>query len=879
MSHDDANSVSSSEFSVLDALSGSEKFVKGNVTFDWRGLPPNIVAALPDPPPSAKRYLKRRVKNGTDDIFSRNQSYISDKVAEWASRSQKNEDIQASRQERTENPFILEAKAMEPENTQRPLPLANVQSKDSEKIYTFNNCQFTYARNGEIDAFRQPDEPVDVEEKPVASHPIVADSRDSIEQLLNTGELGAQHHIRNRDVSASELVAEVEPIGDIPDLGNDELGRLFEQLHLIKSGAEKIAANRKSVHEHDRRGHSLLHDAKGRDFKSSLTRSAEERELSLTDLAASEKPRTDRPPEAGQRKHPAPFEQHQNPIPGRSMSLEDSRGRGRPVRSSQRDGLTRETHQRMLLKIHSELSELAHRLKKKRRAADVKEEQLAAKERQLQIREAHILKEVEKLVTLRLGKKEEVLKKDAEVIVEQYDDALTATVKENKRLQASLRDLIAVNRQMRGQVGMTMLLGLAAGYSFTEQAVSEGQQATGRCMRKGAGVGGTTKPIKTYLKSRDRNLRLKATLAIGRANSSTAIVSVKKEQASKLEEAKKIILTQGRKPTRNVETQTLNVEKSIRFGDDIRSKLSGLQKMLAYLLQTRCARTRNQHQGPRGTNENPEKVGALHEAIASTFCHVTQTEDRDSPKNGPDSERASWIECYLQFVLESMLRVGFSAAQKYIISVMAYEAFTGYIGGTSTTIEPSARSHERSPPLLVQEQTTRLLLCLIILSGVTQVDVLTAILDNIVTELSTDNGKGIFLKANGVDVVHVYLRDGRHDNVQHLASSIFLMLCAEGDWLVEFLAQCSTVDVLDSAVMALDSSNLGTLESISVVLQKISKLSENRTLLRERPDLVPRLKAIIDGTEEASRVSPLSDFLLINIRSILANVDNTTTFI
>ncbi|KND00795.1 uncharacterized protein SPPG_09156 [Spizellomyces punctatus DAOM BR117] len=851
MSNDDANSVSSSEFSVLDALSGSEKFVKGNITFDWRGLPPNIVAALPDPPPSAKRYLKRRVKNGTDDIFSRNQTYISDKVAEWASRSQKNEDIQASRQEATENPFILEAKAIEPEHTQRPFPLADVQSKDPEKVYTFNNCQFSYAGNGKNDAFRQADESVAVEEKPVASHSIVVDSRDSTERLLNTGELGAQHHTRNRDVSASKIIPEGEPNGDILDLGNDELGRLFEQLHLIKSGAEKIAHNRKSVHEHERRGHSLLHEAKGRKYKYSLTHSADEPELSLTDLAASEKPRTERPPE------PAPFEPHQNPIPGRSMSLEDSRGRGRPVRSSQRDGLTRETHQRMLLKIHSELSELAHRLKKKRRAADLKEQQLAAKERHLQTRETHILKEVEKLVTLRLAKKEEVLKKDAEVIVEQYDDALTTTVKENKRLQASLRDLIAVNRQMREQVS-----------KLQEDAWERERELEEQ---------------RNQLKhSRDRNLRLKAALAIGRANSSTAIVSVKKEQASKLEEAKKIILTQGRKTTRNartVETQTLNVEESIRSGDDLRSKLSGLQKMLAYLLQTRCARTRNHRQAAEGTNANSENIGALHEAIASTFCHVTQTEDRDSPKNVVDCERASWIEYYLQFVLECMLRVGFSAAQKYIISVMAYEAFTGYIRGTSINVQPSDGSHKRSPPLLVQEQTTRLVLCLIILSGVTQIDVITAILDNIAAELSTDEGKGIFLKANGVDVVHMCLRDVGHDNVQHLASSIFLTLCAEGDWLVDFIGQCSTVDVLDSIIVALDSSNLGTLENISVVLQKISKLSENRTSLRERPDLVPRLKAIIDGTEEASIVSPLSEFLMINIRSILANVDNTITVI
>lgn len=55
---------------------------------DWRTLPPTVVAALPDPPPSAKRYLKRRAQQPErDDVDDFTQSFVSQKLAEWASRS------------------------------------------------------------------------------------------------------------------------------------------------------------------------------------------------------------------------------------------------------------------------------------------------------------------------------------------------------------------------------------------------------------------------------------------------------------------------------------------------------------------------------------------------------------------------------------------------------------------------------------------------------------------------------------------------------------------------------------------------------------------------------------------------------------------------
>ncbi|KAJ3401921.1 hypothetical protein HDV05_000197, partial [Chytridiales sp. JEL 0842] len=64
---DDAVSVvSTSAFSVLDALSKSERIENGNVTLDWRSLPSKLAAAVPGAP---EDLLRKSINRSKESLF------------------------------------------------------------------------------------------------------------------------------------------------------------------------------------------------------------------------------------------------------------------------------------------------------------------------------------------------------------------------------------------------------------------------------------------------------------------------------------------------------------------------------------------------------------------------------------------------------------------------------------------------------------------------------------------------------------------------------------------------------------------------------------------------------------------------------------------
>ena len=56
----DDNDSASTTTSIYDILGESEKIVNGSVSFDWRKLPRDLLEDLPNPPESAKKFIREQ---------------------------------------------------------------------------------------------------------------------------------------------------------------------------------------------------------------------------------------------------------------------------------------------------------------------------------------------------------------------------------------------------------------------------------------------------------------------------------------------------------------------------------------------------------------------------------------------------------------------------------------------------------------------------------------------------------------------------------------------------------------------------------------------------------------------------------------------------
>ncbi|KAJ3167714.1 hypothetical protein HDU88_002161 [Geranomyces variabilis] len=212
----------------------------------------------------------------------------------------------------------------------------------------------------------------------------------------------------------------------------------------------------------------------------------------------------------------------------------------------------------------------------------------------------------------------------------------------------------------------------------------------------------------------------------------------------------------------------------------------------------------------------------------------------------PQAEMDVTSDCaHLQFMLHALKTFALDVAERYTIAHMAYVRL-------NSNQEQAAAAE------------LRILLQLIVLSGVTQPDVVSALLDTLTGELATPAGKTLFLKHRGVDVVHQYLRfNGTH--IPFAASATLLIFCAEGEWLRDFVGQCSSSDVVDSLAMVLTSNiSAAAMENVAVIVQKMSRVAAVQGALRTHPTLLPRLRELLE--------TPQSEFLAFNVRSSLNNL-------
>ncbi|XP_053185124.1 coiled-coil domain-containing protein 138-like [Scomber japonicus] len=160
---------------------------------------------------------------------------------------------------------------------------------------------------------------------------------------------------------------------------------------------------------------------------------------------------------------------------------------------------------------------------------------------------------------------------------------------------------------------------------------------------------------------------------------------------------------------------------------------------------------------------------------------------------------------------------------------------------------------------------TCILSTLIILRTVTQADVLAQALDNLHTELMSEESRGLFIHYGGVCVLLSVLRANRGGLHPHI--DILMQLTGQSRYINAFLQACSCEDFFRTASQLLKTPHLElpSLEKFSILLQKLSGIRSNRRLF-ELSSLHLQIRELHHKT------NPAHTFLCLNLKSILQNL-------
>lgn len=120
------------------------------------------------------------------------------------------------------------------------------------------------------------------------------------------------------------------------------------------------------------------------------------------------------------------------------------------------DNIKREKE--MIQCVHQELCDLSRDLKyrnqklqQEAKSLENMKKTIEMNKADLESREKQVKKEVHQMIQISIRQKEKQMKLDTEVIVSKYEEAIEQLNKENRRLQTSLKDMVATNRQLRDQ--------------------------------------------------------------------------------------------------------------------------------------------------------------------------------------------------------------------------------------------------------------------------------------------------------------------------------------------------------------------------------------------------------------------------------------------
>ncbi|XP_067889887.1 coiled-coil domain-containing protein 138-like isoform X2 [Heterodontus francisci] len=229
----------------------------------------------------------------------------------------------------------------------------------------------------------------------------------------------------------------------------------------------------------------------------------------------------------------------------------------------------------------------------------------------------------------------------------------------------------------------------------------------------------------------------------------------------------------------------------------------------------------------------------------------------------------------VKFIYWALMHIDRGGTQTMITSTMrrlGEELFRG----TVTQIlqeSPSESVAETKPKISAffrsSDLNVRILSALSILKTITQVDYLAQAFDILLIDLRTDEGKALFLEYRAVQIILCYLKPSSK-SLLHSAVDIILQMTMESRYLQHFLEACSNETWFRTCSMLLRNSKLEVqiLEKLSVILQKLSKIKNNKKLFE--------LFTIHSLIQELHRTTdPEHTFLAINLQSILFNLGIT----
>ncbi|KAG9270963.1 coiled-coil domain-containing protein 138 isoform X1 [Astyanax mexicanus] len=161
---------------------------------------------------------------------------------------------------------------------------------------------------------------------------------------------------------------------------------------------------------------------------------------------------------------------------------------------------------------------------------------------------------------------------------------------------------------------------------------------------------------------------------------------------------------------------------------------------------------------------------------------------------------------------------------------------------------------------------TRFLSTLIILKTISQADVLAQALDVLHGDVKTDEGQALFLKYRALVAVLAVLRAGS-PGLLAPAVDVLLQMSSESRHQPVFLESCSSEQFFRCVSLLLRNPrlNLGLVEKLSVLLQKLSSIRKNRRLFE-----VSSLHLFLQEMHQTA--DPTRAFLTINLSSILFNL-------
>ncbi|KAJ3035298.1 hypothetical protein HDV00_004074 [Rhizophlyctis rosea] len=542
---DDVFSVASTDISLLDTLGSSEKIVQGSIVLDWRSLPDAYVKALPDAPASAKKHVAqlRRQRNDASSLASSlNRADFSHTSASVAAN--------ASQARKTPAESISIHKGPKPDDSLKNQSRGH--TVQPEPVYQFQNCHFTYGSS--LNAKEQsrstgpdvstllPNAAALIRSVAGSVSSRIGDEQKSVNRSRLDETRGGRAGNVERELGAS--TSKRSSVGQGGPKSDRELDQLLAKLHEYKEAAQNGSFTR---------------------FEDSIGRGRGEEDpraklsmLSMTDLVSDEENFVD-----STRSIPASKLSSSNRRMDDSFKIDSTLGMEHPSVDTSHlhipfnrstTGKTRDME--ALQTVHSELSDLADRLKMKsaklssrekamslretnlntreeslnaqekelallaqqlqdqrialqerysshegrERDVEDREREIAVRSRELKTAEGKMKEQVERLVKVKCEKEEEDMRKETEALHLRYDEVVGTVSKDNKRLTASLKEMVAVNRHLRDQI-QTVQTELAAKSARCEELQRQSKQQRERIDRLKA----SAVPSQTVQPCRNRN--------------------------------------------------------------------------------------------------------------------------------------------------------------------------------------------------------------------------------------------------------------------------------------------------------------------------------------------------------------------------------------